>query len=72
MLFFSENSDTLFWNKLNPESNYLKINIKFSLKSKIHFEIFPRNDFKFPLKKRHTTFLQPLQRLGVKFDMRKI
>ena len=48
--FFSEISDSFIWNKLNPESNNLKIYKKFSLKSKIHFEIFPRNDFKFPEK----------------------
>ena len=48
MSFFSENSDSFIWNKLNHESNNLKINKKFSLKSKIHFQIFTRNDLKFP------------------------
>ena len=50
MSFFSENSVSFIWNKLNPESNNLKIYKNFPQKSKIHFEIFPRNDFKFPEK----------------------
>ena len=56
MSFFSENSDSFIWNKLNPESNNLKIYKKISLKSKIHFEIFPRNDFKFPEKTTYSFY----------------
>ena len=50
MSFFSENLDSFFSNKLNPESNNLKIYKKFSLKKQINFEIFQRNDLKFPEK----------------------
>ena len=72
MSFFRRIQIRFFWNRLNPELNNLKKLQKIFHKKQTSLSNFPKKRFKIPRKKRHTTFIQPLQCLGVKVEMRKI
>ena len=72
MSFFRRIQIRFYWNKLNPELNNLKKIQNIFPKKQISLSNFPKKRFKIPRKKRHTTFIEPLQCLGVKVEMRKI
>jgi len=70
VIFFGE-FRFIHWNKLNRESNNLENIQKIFPKKQNSLSNFPKKRFKIPRKKRHTTFIQPLQCLGVKVEMLK-